>query len=731
VNSHGYHVLGIIAGGFGGDSTGPGLVTGAYPATLTVRAADYANPGARTLTAPMHEDVMLAHAAAGSSGPVVVNTSLQSSCATAATDAATCTVASAQAAALRWITKVRGTGQETVVGAGRENQFLHVTAAGNVSVAGQTNASVAGPFPAAKLLPGLLDAGGAPVPNLTNVLVVENARAGLSPLCLSSSSKRPGDLTAIGSAVWSMTAATASAADLNGTSMATPQVAGFAAFLWGLRQTLTPQQVIAILTGVGSSQDPLPAGNPTPGCDPASGSQRVLDAYAAVLAADTAGDARVRRTLLDLDEDGGFDEQDLEAFLDAFAESFGTFDWSRHDLNGDGMTGGDQLAPFDLDIDDPPSRETVSQDIGGTPRNFDETALRDLDVLCYYAWSDLYAGDPDERDTLLTIPCCADIEWVLTRIGNAVGDQGSVAKAINDAGQVVGSDGDYVPYRWIPSDGDPTQGIRHDLGLLAGTIHGGAEDINSAGLVVGSVSGSGTQTAVVWTGGAPAVVGPTAQYSGAFAINDPGTITGSTNGIGSWVVEGATVHPLSGVGVAINNAGAIVGSADFPQFFVYGRPALWPSVSAAAIYLGHFGGFGQAVDVNEAGLIVGSARAPSSPRPFTSRGSGLTQLPTIPGGFYLEEGDAYGVNDKGEIVGSLWLENSHDEVLGERAVRWVDGQPEDLNLLMSPADQAAFVLAEALDINERGQIVGWGVELPFEQFTYHDRAFLLTPRCGE
>ena len=132
-----------------------------------------------------------------------------------------------------------------------------------------------------------------------------------------------------------------------------------------------------------------------------------------------------------------------------------------------------------------------------------------------------------------------------------------------------------------------------------------------------------------------------------------------------------------------------------------------------------------------AGTIASIASDHSpSPHPFRSPGgAGFARLPTIPGGFYAEEGDAYGVNEKGQIVGSLWLGDT-DEVLGERAVRWIDGQPEDLNTLVSPADQAAFVMAEAFDINERSQIVGWGVELPFEQFTYHERAFLLTPRCG-
>ena len=429
LNRHGYHVLGIIAGSFGGAASDTGVVTGTYPGTLWVRAVDRTTHDGLTLTDPTHEDLAIARLRTLLPGPAILNTSSGIAC-TAGVAPAACTAGAITPHALAWIDKVRGSDQRTTVGAGLEGSFLHVTAAGNVSPAlADLDARLSGGFAAAAILPGLADAAGTAVPNLTNVIVVENAVNEVgppyAPLCLKATSKRPGDLAGIGTDVWSMTDASGTAGDLSGTCMATPQVTGAAALLWALRPTATPQQVSATLRAAAQPPlAPIPAGL----CDGAATSAPVLDAYAAALGADTPGSAGVRRTLLDQDESGSFDEVDVEAFLDAFANAFGAFDGSRHDLNGDGYTGGDETASFDLDVDDPPQLETVSEDLGASSRSFDETALRDLDVLCYYAWSDLYQGDPDQRDLLLGTPCCADVEYALTRLDPG-GADGSIAVA--------------------------------------------------------------------------------------------------------------------------------------------------------------------------------------------------------------------------------------------------------------------------------------------------------------
>jgi probable HAF family extracellular repeat protein len=743
---HGYHVLGIIGGAFGGDGSNAGLVTGAVPGTVFVRAADWIDAAGNRMSTPQCEDLLLQRVRALQPPPVVANTSWTGLACRTLFGPAQCSLALAQSAAVRWIQKVRGN-IGIVAPSGLEEQFLHVTAAANVrsGLPADVDSRLGSQFVAAALLPGLTAGpfGAFAVPNLGNVIAVENLRNGPSPfapLCLSARSKRPGNLAAIGTSVWSMTAPSGTAASLDGTSMAAPQVAGFAAWLWTLRPTLTLLQLKAILL---QTAQPSLAPNAAAGCDPATASAPVLDAYAAVLGADVPGNAPVRRAILDQDESGSFDEGDVEAFLDAFAESFGSLDWSRHDLNGDGYTGDDGSDPaatarIDLDMDDPPALEIVEQTLaGGTPVSFDETAARDTDVLCYYAYSPLYAGDPDERDLLLEHACCSEMEWVLTKLGIPPGNgSDGRAVAISDAGVVVAQGDLLAASRWTPQAGDPTVGAFSALPPLPGDVAVYVQDINAQGDVAGSSVRPGSSTAVVWEDGVPRAIGPAGAPSAA-SLNDAGIaaggivefLGGGTFVNHGWVQDGDTVTFLAGDGspTAINNAGSLAGSARTSTLVAY-RPAFWPSATGLPAVLSGLGANSYAHDLNDAGLIVGSDHSPS-PHPFRSPGgAGFARLPTIPGGFYAEEGDAYGVNEKGQIVGSLWLATS-DEVLGERAVLWENGVPIDLNTLLSPSDTATFVLAEALDVNERGQIVGWGVDLPFEPFTYHSRAFLLTQRC--
>jgi len=191
----------------------------------------------------------------------------------------------------------------------------------------------------------------------------------------------------------------------SGTSMATPTAAGLAAYLWSLDPTLTPVAIRAILQKAFDF----------------AWTQGVLDAYLAVQLLDGGlADARVRRALLDVatadapqGADGRFDQYDIEAFLQAFSihESArrtagrpDSTDHSRHDLNGDGLTGDTlRFAPFDLDADGILGGAT--RVIEGFERTFDEARVTDLDILCFYAYSPLYQGGTAARRDLL--PNCA------------------------------------------------------------------------------------------------------------------------------------------------------------------------------------------------------------------------------------------------------------------------------------------------------------------------------------
>jgi uncharacterized protein (TIGR02145 family) len=365
---------------------------------------------------------------------VVVNTSL---------GLANLSIEKARSVALAWIQQVRGTSDYQSIGAGLENRFIHFTAAGNIRYDDVGNilrwhAMMSSDWTFAAL--GDVISNGNEVPNLVNTYVVENRvntlhfdsdtlRQRPLPGCANDNSILGGNLSAIGTHVWSFGDCLARDVEGNctqevsdsyasfktGTSMATPQAAGVAAYVWGVNPGLSVSEVMNIIR---STAEERATNTLTPGYDGSECNsvvpQPVVDAYAAVLA---AGGADARRALLDVKGNGVFDHNDIEEFLGVYLDTLkaGKLDYSRYDLNGDGFTGGGSTDRFDLTMDGGYTEATVT--IGQNQISFDEKNLTDLNILCYYAYSDLYNGNTNIRKDLLDGLCTlSDIDGNVYKI---------------------------------------------------------------------------------------------------------------------------------------------------------------------------------------------------------------------------------------------------------------------------------------------------------------------------
>jgi hypothetical protein len=426
-HSHGYHVLGIAIGAQG-DGGASGVdradVTGMSPLPAPTRAVDLQLPTMNTGPRIRQRAIQLLVelVAADPGARAVVNSSI------GAIDA----FGDQRSEGESWVVAVRlafgsaGTtaeliAQATTPGSGLEPHFVHATTAGNA--ASDTSGAVAlqnHPFTYAALGTDMT-VSGVPLPPLRNVLVVENrvrfrhdARSDLKPdaTCASSDSTMGGNLSAIGSWVWSFGRCTARNANgdciahteadaefKSGTSMAAPQVAGLALYGWALAPDLDAIELAALLRTTALPDVPDTARTFCSTILP----QPVIDAYALALA---TGGVDAWRAILDVVGDAGvFDQFDVQALRDALADRASRFvTYGRADLDGDGVVG--NLARRQrVDLDGDGGYGFVTRQIAGRNRAFDERALNDLDVLCAQAYGPAYQGLPSTRNALLDVVC--------------------------------------------------------------------------------------------------------------------------------------------------------------------------------------------------------------------------------------------------------------------------------------------------------------------------------------
>jgi len=315
------------------------------------------------------------------------------------------------------------------------------------------------------------------------------------------------------------------------------------------------------------------------------------------------------------------------------------------------------------------------------------------------------------------------VDYTITDLGTLGGTTSyarSYARGINNNGQVVGAAGtaDGLEHAFLYSNGSML-----DLGTLGGT-YSYAFSINNNGQVVGSaVTDEDQNHAFLYSNGSMIDLGTLGGMSSyARDINNNGQVVGydildEYGEMRAFLYSNGSMmdlFPGSGGGaVGINNNGQVLGSA-------YGSTVIY---SNGNINYLDFGGPGDAYGINDNAQVVGSYESPpggGSWHAFLYSNGSTIDLGTLSG----RSSTAFSINNNDQVVGWSRLLPPPDEGDGRHAFLFSNGSMMDLNSLI-PANSGWTCLIVAYDINDRGQIVGYG------DFNGQDRAFLLTPAYAE
>ncbi|MCK4660180.1 MAG: matrixin family metalloprotease, partial [Phycisphaerae bacterium] len=388
----------------------------------------------------------------------------------------------------------------------------------------------------------------------------------------------------------------------------------------------------------------------------------------------------------------GCDELDLDSDADGLLDCEEDCSWDPNKTErGECGCGVEDL---DFDCDGTPDCFYNVIDLGslGGDDNV-ATGLNNADSMKITGWAETGDVIPDWGDPILHAFLWYQGE--LTDIGTLSG-YNSIGNDVNDSGVVVGTS-------WVENPdhpGDPSyqfmRGFKYSGGALTELGPGSdpdhedwwtwAFDINNAGQVAGQMGIPLLATwAVRWSagGGDPLEFMPNEERSEAYGINEAGHVVGRyrPNGSETWYAflwDGE----LTNLGLGTNG---------------YSET--------------------NAYDLNANGWVVGYGRdsLTDEPRAFLYREDEgeMRDLGALGG----EDSVGYAVNDCNQIVG--WARTFAN---AKHAFLYQDGRMHDLNNFL--VARQGWRLTAATDINENGQIVGWGLH------NDEERAFLLTPGRG-
>jgi len=313
--------------------------------------------------------------------------------------------------------------------------------------------------------------------------------------------------------------------------------------------------------------------------------------------------------------------------------------------------------------------------------------------------------------------------------------QGASAYGINESGQVVGTS--YNSATGVNEAVTWGNGSVTSLGF-----EGVARAVNNSGTVVGETGGAllgnPNGRAFSWSssGGFVDLGDLGGAHSGAYDINDSGVITGTSltpdvptggeivHGTRAFRYTGGVMTDLGNLaqngysrGHGINENGAIVGRASLVTFVDSEKHlATWDAANnmtslpnaGSSIY-----STGQ--QINNSGMIVGNgidAAGEWRGMVWDSDGNFLNWIGTLGG----SDSRAWSINNDGVIVG--YADDPARGGLHSAMVSFDNGETiVDLNTLVTDLTGWAF-LSEALDINENGEIVGYGYTSTFEKAAF-------------
>ncbi len=309
----------------------------------------------------------------------------------------------------------------------------------------------------------------------------------------------------------------------------------------------------------------------------------------------------------------------------------------------------------------------------------------------------------------------------------------SAALDINDSGQVVGESvsgyGSKEAFLWDPKTG------MIGLGKLAGYADSRAYGINDRGEVAGfSENGSSVAEAFIWTAADGLVSlgdlpgGPV--RSRARAINNAGEVVGSAESAAGrrafrWDSQQGMIDlgmvnagDIASLAYDNNNVGQVAGRNDSTTAGA-GDGFVWSPLICTMQPMGDLPGGSldtTARRINDHGQVVGNASSTNGVEAFLwGTLTGTQGLGDLPGSAF--ESRAFGINDLGQVVGT----GKSDA--GDRAFLWTasDGMVEVSSLIVD-GSASGWVLSGGRQINNRGQIVGFGTN-PSGQL----EAWLATP----